>query len=883
MSSILPLPKDTSRLLISNTGINTPVSVVKELVDNAIDAKARSVEVLLSADTISKIEVRDDGRGIHPDDYDALGRHGHTSKLRNFEQLRHVFGKTLGFRGEGLACVLAVADVTITTKIATEPTAALLQLVRGEGGISSQKATSAPVGTTVTIMNLYGRLPVREQMAVKQAKKTIDETHELIRSYVMARPRLKLHFKLQQQPSKILSYSPKQNANMKEAAMQVFGLASTCVERTIRFLNDASVDDVSTNTTDMNNGGGEYTIQCLVMDPSTDIRKMPNRHYFSVDSRPLNARRGIARRLLAIYTKYVRSSSLGVDTDNRFIVLDIQCPVGTYDANIEPSKDEVLFSDEQIILDAFEGLCKEVYKPVEIKRKPLNTFSTLQQDETTSAGLHHTTEDHTDASLIPMRIGNTKIALFKPLMDIDQEDNATMVRHDIVNPQDGSIPMSDPANGKEVAKHNGHCPSFRPSNMSYSPKLTDDGRMPAGMKACQGTVDMSDDMSERVNDTNQKRLKVTQAGLDPKRRLVTEDDHDLEQDLSQGVRMHKSASSRDALPLSPEPPILWHPKAPPGDLQIPRSQEFTSRPDDRNRQQLKVPGGKLRSPLPSLLDNQMQGTSPNHPGIAHRRPRREYPPWTPPSSAERKETQNILTRPQSSNGLKQTKISFGGNRESKHINQQPDDEPSISQGMFTMARSNLQLELSQGQLEEMTESTRHTKQQGHRHQRQKEPTPFKTLRTNGFQENHALRDDIEPIATTLPTGDPRAYLLRRQKSFVAGGGQAKLKKNKRTKSLLMPFENILPELQVHDMSLKMSLDLQSLKKEMQVLEKNDVYVSSGTLFDGLDMNMDEGQRIESRLQELLVQNKENLREGDDIRVNLKTTLKGKQVADVANS
>ncbi|KAI1259647.1 hypothetical protein F5Y18DRAFT_442967 [Xylariaceae sp. FL1019] len=886
MSSILPLPENTSRLLTSNTGINTPVSVVKELVDNAIDAKANSIEVLLSADSISKIEVRDDGCGIHPDDYDSLGRHGHTSKLRNFEQLRHVFGKTLGFRGEGLACIVAMADVTITTKILTEPTAALLRLLRNEGGVASQKATSAPVGTTVSITNLYGRLPVREQMAVKQAKKTIDETHELLRSYAMARPQLKLHFKLQHQPSKILSYSPKRTASMKEAALQVFGLTSLCFERTIRFSRPI-IDDESMHTMDLDDSDEEYMIQCLLMDPSMDIRNIPNRHYFSVDNRPLNAKRGIARRLLVIYTKYIRSSALGADVDSRFIGLDIKCPVGTYDANIEPSKDEVLFSDEQIILDAFEGLCKEVYKPVEIKQKPLGTLSTLQRDETTSASPQHMGEDLTGASLIPMRIGEMNIALFKPLVDFGQADNTTKVAHGTRRQEDGSVPMGSQATGEEIASHTGHRPSFRPSNMQFDPKLTDHSRSSADMNIWQGSVDMSDDTSERVNRSSQKRLKVTQTGLDFKRQIVSEDVREHEQVLGQGARADESADKpllRSDLPLTPEPPILWHPRAPAGDLQVPMSQEFTSKPSDHSPRQFKVPGGKSRNPLSSLLDNQMPPrASPNGPGIAHPRPRREYPPWTPPSSTERKDNQDIMVQPRRSSGLKQSQISFGGNRTSDCKPQQREDEPSVSQGVFATARRNLQLELSQGQLEGMTKPTHHAKQQGHSNQRQKEPVPFKVSRTNGSEENRAFQDETEPIATTLPTGDPRAYLLRRQKSLVAGGRQAAPKKHKRTKSSLMPFENILPELQVHDVSLNMSLDLESLKKEIQELEKNDVYVSTGTLFDGLDMNLDEGQRIESRLQELLAQNKENIREGEDVRINLRTTLKGKCVADVVTN
>lgn len=155
MSTISRLPESTTRLICSPLAITTPVTLVKELLDNSIDAKATSIEVIISADTVKKIEVRDNGIGIHPDDYDALGRRGHTSKLRSFEELRTHFGKTLGFRGEALASANSLAQVTVTTKIASEPVAAILHIRSDTGGILKQHPTSAPVGTTVSISGLF--------------------------------------------------------------------------------------------------------------------------------------------------------------------------------------------------------------------------------------------------------------------------------------------------------------------------------------------------------------------------------------------------------------------------------------------------------------------------------------------------------------------------------------------------------------------------------------------------------------------------------------------------------------------------------------------------------------------------------------------------------
>ncbi|KAI0185979.1 histidine kinase-like ATPase, partial [Xylaria flabelliformis] len=359
---IVRLPDSTTQLISSHAQVVTPMLLVKELLDNAIDAKATSVEILISPDTVSKIEVRDDGVGIHPNDYDALGRRGHTSKLRSIEELGSLVGKSLGFRGEALASVNSMANVTITTKISTEPIAAALQLIPNQGGILTQKPTSAPVGTTVSVTELFGHQPVRRQVATKEAKKTLEKIQELLRSYAMARPQLRLLFKILQTPTKTWSYSPKRNATLSEAALQLFGIevASSCLLKTLQTSytgtdSDSAAQRISKPTRN------DFVFEMLLANPDVDLQRTSKRHYFSVDGRPINAGRGIAKRLLNIYLEHLRSLKCSKDITDCFISLNMSCPPGSYDANIEPSKDNVLFSDEQVVLEAFRRLCDDIY------------------------------------------------------------------------------------------------------------------------------------------------------------------------------------------------------------------------------------------------------------------------------------------------------------------------------------------------------------------------------------------------------------------------------------------------------------------------------------------------------------------------------------------
>ncbi|OTA95849.1 hypothetical protein M434DRAFT_68525, partial [Hypoxylon sp. CO27-5] len=366
MSSISRLPESTTRLLGSPIVVTTPVTLVKELLDNSIDAKATSIEVIISADTVKKIEVRDNGNGIHPDDYDALGRRGHTSKLRNFDELRNYSIKTLGFRGEALASANSLARITITTKISSEPVAAVLHIQPDTGGVLKQQPTSAPVGTTVSVTDLFGRLPVREQVTIKESSRTLEKILELLRSYAMARPRLRLSFKVLHSPKHNWFYSPKPDATVREAAIQLFGaeLAAHCFEKTFEI---GGISNENSSCTEHHNSSpnSQYLFEAFMLKPGSDPFKAPKQRYFSVDGRALTFKRGTMKKLLSIYVEHIavalRQDSSTIPPKDCFIQLNIKCPSGSYDANIEPSKEEVLFSDEETVLDGFKSFCRETY------------------------------------------------------------------------------------------------------------------------------------------------------------------------------------------------------------------------------------------------------------------------------------------------------------------------------------------------------------------------------------------------------------------------------------------------------------------------------------------------------------------------------------------
>ena len=118
---IIALPSSTVRAIGSTSVLKDGTSVVKELVDNALDAHASSITVEISANTVDIIQVKDNGHGILPDDRGLICRPSFTSKIRTIDDLRNVGGRTLGFRGIALASAADICEcLTVTTRVEGE-------------------------------------------------------------------------------------------------------------------------------------------------------------------------------------------------------------------------------------------------------------------------------------------------------------------------------------------------------------------------------------------------------------------------------------------------------------------------------------------------------------------------------------------------------------------------------------------------------------------------------------------------------------------------------------------------------------------------------------------------------------------------------------------
>ena len=190
---MLKLSNKTAQLLTSGQVITCACNVVKELIENALDALADVIEVKVEKGGLAKVEVKDNGIGIKASDIQLAAQKHYTSKLTSHSDLHSI--STYGFRGEALSSMCEIADVVITTKT-EEESYSFVYTLNSDGNVVSKKPSHIAQGTTVTVSNLFKNLPVRKQyfQCTKKVKEQIKIIEALLMAFAISQPNVQ--FKL---------------------------------------------------------------------------------------------------------------------------------------------------------------------------------------------------------------------------------------------------------------------------------------------------------------------------------------------------------------------------------------------------------------------------------------------------------------------------------------------------------------------------------------------------------------------------------------------------------------------------------------------------------------------------------------------------------------
>ena len=312
MGTIKVLSENVYRKIAAGEVIERPLSVVKELVENAIDAGAREIAVELSAGGKERVRVEDNGCGFGADDIEVAFRRHSTSKLAELEDLDRLL--TLGFRGEALPSILEVADIDLQTAD-NDDGRGWSCLFRG-GVLQEKRQSAGRRGSTITVQGLFANFPVRRKF-MKSDQGEMRPVSAFLETTALARPGIA--FTLRHNGRTVFHYAA--TANLSERIYQVFGK---------EFLDGLQPLDFSS---------GPYRLTGFVSKAQAGVNGK-NRQFFTVNGRP------------------VREKTLGAAFNNTFQsyleksrspagVIDLTVPPGQIDVNIHPMKLEVRFLDGQ--------------------------------------------------------------------------------------------------------------------------------------------------------------------------------------------------------------------------------------------------------------------------------------------------------------------------------------------------------------------------------------------------------------------------------------------------------------------------------------------------------------------------------------------------------
>ncbi len=404
MARINLLPKDVSELIAAGEVVERPASVIKELVENSIDAGATVITVEIQHGGISYMRITDNGCGIAKEDVKtAFLRHA-TSKISNSDDLNKI--GTLGFRGEALAAVSSVARIELLTCTKDEQTGTRYAISGGEEQDFFE--TGCPVGTTIIVRDLFYNTPAR----MKFLKTDVAESNavaQVIDRMALSHP--EISFKFIRDGKNTLTTAG--DGKLSSAIYSVLGR------------------DYFSGLIPAQNSQDGVSVEGYVCKP---INCKPNRNgqFFFLNGRLVKSGTACA----ALEQAYKNSAMVGKFP---YCVLNITVPFETVDVNVHPAKTEVRFVDERRVFSCIYYAVKsalaslDTRPEINITKKPVSRFETMTAEQFRQTVIKEAVKPQ-----IP------QVKTEKPIFEQSKSINNTYVLSDIEKPVfSPNIPRDD--------------------------------------------------------------------------------------------------------------------------------------------------------------------------------------------------------------------------------------------------------------------------------------------------------------------------------------------------------------------------------------------------------------------------------------------------------
>ncbi|MFQ6605276.1 MAG: DNA mismatch repair endonuclease MutL [Fidelibacterota bacterium] len=325
MPVITPLTEDLRNKISAGEVVERPASVVKELVENSLDAQADKIEIVLIRGGLDLIQVADNGHGIEPEDLPRCFQRYSTSKLSQMEDLFQI--QTLGFRGEALASISSVAKVTVTSSSRLTEALDTWQVRCLDGTVSEPEPATGEKGTVFTVESLFYNTPARRKF-LKSAKTELRHVLEVFKRFALSNPAVR--FSLIADGKTLITVSP---GSLEQRIIDLFD--PTYHQKLL------SVDFVK----------GDYAFRGFTGNLDL-VKSRPGNQYLFLNGR------FIKDRLLnsAVYGGF---RSLIKRGEFPFFVINLTVPHNQVDVNVHPMKTEVRFQDEWRVYHVLKSAVEE--------------------------------------------------------------------------------------------------------------------------------------------------------------------------------------------------------------------------------------------------------------------------------------------------------------------------------------------------------------------------------------------------------------------------------------------------------------------------------------------------------------------------------------------